>query len=46
MFANLNNKNTKDPAEVLGVAAKLKPNQAVTMAVVRGGHIYDFKIVH
>ncbi len=45
IIISLNNKNTNDPAEVLGVAAKLKPNQAVTMAVVRGGHIYDFKIV-
>lgn len=45
IIISLNNKNTNDPAEVLGVAAKLKPNQAVSIAVVRGGQIYDFKIV-
>lgn len=44
IIISLNNKNIKDPAEVLGIASNLKPNQAVNIAVVRGGEIYDFKI--
>jgi len=45
VIISLNNKATNDPSEVLGIAAKLKPQQATNIAIVRGGQIYDFKIV-
>lgn len=45
IIISLDNKPTKDPSEVLGIAARLKPNQAANIAVVRGGQIYDFRII-
>jgi S1-C subfamily serine protease len=45
IIISVNNKPTKEPSEVLGITSNLKPKQTVNMAVVRGGQIYDFKVV-
>ena len=45
IIISLNHQPIKDPAQVLGIASNLKPNQSVNIAVARNGAIYDFKIV-
>ena len=45
VIISLNNKNVVSPSDVLAIAAKLKPDTAVPVAVVRNGETLDLRIV-
>lgn len=45
VIISLNNKDVSNPNDVLSIAAKLKPETAAPIAVVRNGETLDFRIV-
>ncbi len=45
IIISIDNKETKTPSEVLSITAKLKPETAYPIAVVRNGETLDFRVV-
>ncbi len=45
IIISINNKPTNDPSDVLAITAKLKPDGAYPIAIVRNGETLDFRVV-
>lgn len=45
IIISINNQTTKDPSDVLSITAKLKPDTAYPIAIIRNGETLDFRVV-